>query len=773
MRIDEFLISRYGPLKETKRIRLGAFTLFYGPNENGKTLTIDAILKFLFGKDVKTFEKIHRVEEEPHGYVIIRKKNHTLKFPEKGGLADLAGIKPEDARNIFVIRDSDLALYKESQHYRSLTDKLTGMRTRQIEDIIDRLLDIGKVTESGLFSNREEKVRERMRQAEDLLKKIQEKKKEIPLDKVNAQEKELAALAASIREVQDKIELYSQAEKREYYQKGKEALALLKESRRGLDATDIFQEEKAQKWVEYERDIQRETERKNQLKQELEHEILEKKSLEDTVSQLKGEFDLLDRTHNYIEQNIKPEIKNFAEEAKKIKEMGMKDPFFSRASAALFAVAVLSMLAVILRIETFIFLPVMGLAFIGLIGFGVYKYFFVRKRSKLTAWFESIKLDLNKNKISGDSIEELHVSIQEFEDRWFIKKRQLEDKQNKLRLQQSRISDLQNNDLPQAESMIRNAAGSIQKIKDKTGIKSLSEYREKIKERENKRHSIQNQIRILTDRFGRDFDNLAENIREWEKDILRLEPYRESALNIEYRQEDYDRLKQQKNELEINRQSLESQIQEFQKKLSEIETEANRILGPDIPEYLPCKTSVDLKEIEKQVQHFRSSHNERKKIIQKAKSVFEKIKLEEEEKITRLFGKDSTVSQRFVRITGGLYQEVNFDPEKKKVVVTNKQNDILDAEKLSGGAYDQLYLSIRLGLGESLLADGQPGFFILDDPFIKADSPRLREQMAVLKQISAEGWQILYFSAKEEVKQVLDKDIRAGKVDLVSLPGLT
>jgi DNA repair exonuclease SbcCD ATPase subunit len=415
----------------------------------------------------------------------------------------------------------------------------------------------------------------------------------------------------------------------------------------------------------------------------------------------------------------------------------------------------------------------MGLAFIGFIGFGAYKFFFAGKRSKLAAWFESIKLDLYKNKISGENIEEIYISIQEFEDRWYIKKRQLEDKQNQLRLQQSRISDLQNNDLPQAENVIQNAAGRIQEIKDKTGMKSLSEYREKIKERENKRNTIQNQLRILTDRFGRDYDTLSENIREWEKDILRLEPYRESALNIEYRQEDYDRLKQQKNDLEVSRQSLESHIQEFQKKLSEIETETNRILGPDIPEYLPCKTSVDLKEIEKQIQNFISSYNERKKIIQKAKRVFEKIKLEEEEKVTHLFGKNSAVSKHFIRITGGLYQEVNFDPEKKKVVVTNKQNDVLDAEKLSGGAYDQLYFSIRLGLGESLISDGQPGFFILDDPFIKADSVRLQEQMAVLKKIAGDGWQILYFSAKGEVKHVLAKDIQAGKVDLVSLPGLT
>ncbi len=66
---------------------------------------------------------------------------------------------------------------------------------------------------------------------------------------------------------------------------------------------------------------------------------------------------------------------------------------------------------------------------------------------------------------------------------------------------------------------------------------------------------------------------------------------------------------------------------------------------------------------------------------------------------------------------------------------------------LAGGAYDQLYFSIRLALAEKILK-GKTGFFILDDPFIKSDHKRLAKQMDLLKKISKLGWQIIYFSSK-------------------------
>ncbi|UCC96181.1 MAG: hypothetical protein JSW40_05410, partial [Candidatus Omnitrophota bacterium] len=72
MKLKEFSIMRYGPLPSTGRGSLRNFNLFWGKNEDGKTLTIDALVKLLLGRNIKDFDRsIDRVEEEPEGYVII------------------------------------------------------------------------------------------------------------------------------------------------------------------------------------------------------------------------------------------------------------------------------------------------------------------------------------------------------------------------------------------------------------------------------------------------------------------------------------------------------------------------------------------------------------------------------------------------------------------------------------------------------------------------------------------------------------------------------
>ena len=67
-----------------------------------------------------------------------------------------------------------------------------------------------------------------------------------------------------------------------------------------------------------------------------------------------------------------------------------------------------------------------------------------------------------------------------------------------------------------------------------------------------------------------------------------------------------------------------------------------------------------------------------------------------------------------------------------------------------------------------LLSD-EKGFLILDDPFVKADAERLGRMMDMLRSLVDDGWQILYFSAKEEVAQALADDVKQGRVRLVEI----
>ena len=73
-------------------------------------------------------------------------------------------------------------------------------------------------------------------------------------------------------------------------------------------------------------------------------------------------------------------------------------------------------------------------------------------------------------------------------------------------------------------------------------------------------------------------------------------------------------------------------------------------------------------------------------------------------------------------------------------------------------------LAIRLAIGEKLVKK-KNGFFIMDDPFIKASPDRLKRQIGMLRRISQSGWQIIYFTAKGEVKEALRKDIDSARIN--------
>jgi len=192
-------------------------------------------------------------------------------------------------------------------------------------------------------------------------------------------------------------------------------------------------------------------------------------------------------------------------------------------------------------------------------------------------------------------------------------------------------------------------------------------------------------------------------------------------------------------------------------KLEDISKEVNVSVRPS-ESPLICETLVDLREISKILLEFVDDANSNTSTVLEVMKVFEEIEGEEEQKVEQLFSKDSRVSSYFNEITDGLYQKVEYLSDEQRIQVTMKTGESLDADKLSGGAYDQLYLCIRLALGERLLK-GAKGFFIMDDPFIKADSDRLAKQLSVLERISKEGWQILYFTAKDEVKDALKEDL--------------
>jgi hypothetical protein len=152
-----------------------------------------------------------------------------------------------------------------------------------------------------------------------------------------------------------------------------------------------------------------------------------------------------------------------------------------------------------------------------------------------------------------------------------------------------------------------------------------------------------------------------------------------------------------------------------------------------------------------------------------AHAILDEIEQDEEKKVAELFGEGSVVSAFFKNVTQGTYTQVFYDPESMKIRAQRMDGKSVSAEQLSGGAYDQLYFSIRMALASRLLPD-EKAFFLLDDPFVKSDTGRLTKQLHMLLELSRQGWQVLYFSAKDEVKEILKPALKKGDITQQPVP---
>jgi uncharacterized protein YhaN len=59
-------------------------------------------------------------------------------------------------------------------------------------------------------------------------------------------------------------------------------------------------------------------------------------------------------------------------------------------------------------------------------------------------------------------------------------------------------------------------------------------------------------------------------------------------------------------------------------------------------------------------------------------------------------------------------------------------------------------------MGEKLLG-GTAGFFVMDDPFLASDLDRMDRQFSILKELVKTGWQVLYFTARKDLAESLQK----------------
>ena len=105
----------------------------------------------------------------------------------------------------------------------------------------------------------------------------------------------------------------------------------------------------------------------------------------------------------------------------------------------------------------------------------------------------------------------------------------------------------------------------------------------------------------------------------------------------------------------------------------------------------------------------------------------------------------ATLLEWLPKVTEGRYGDCRVDPETLSVDVRDSRGDWRDANLLSHGTTEQVYLLLRMALCRHLVVDGETCPLILDDPFSACDDDRQRLILDTLLAIS-DSVQVIVFT---------------------------
>ena len=757
MRIREVRVHRYGPLSDITLTDIGNFTLVFGENESGKTLLIDAILRFLLSgkRDRELFSRLDRVERNPDGFIEISRQDQIFRFPDDGSLPDLLDIHAKDLRNVLVVRASDLQVHEgeEKTYYAEITDRLTGIHREPIKKIRDKLHVIGMLTSTGKLSDSQDygKVASRIGDTKELLLEINELNERPSETDMVALEAELLDAMERRVEATEELERLQKAKKRERYESGKKLLGGLEQCIKNIENLPAVEQEHYDDWRDAENTIQG----TSKALQEGEEEFGEREEeLEATQTELQSA-----RAHLQELQSRKPAVDDLERQAQKYRERveaaASRSPVIGllpRIGGALVLLLGLAFIAILVGVQP-AFFTVAALILGGLliIAGGAWLVDRLSEGKSRKAW-ESLRLDAARAGMKVEEFEDLLESILGF----IGEIEQAQERITRAETQKGIVSSsvgIQEDQIKKYRGEIAEAEETLRNLKEDTGLASfeaLEATRAELQGLEDLQTAL---LAKLGAQFGEAGEHVEETLAVWRARIQELAEYEEAAPGMDYDKAREAEIEEQLEALDIRIAELEEQLDGIRTEIAKISSQANRLLAPD--EQLPGDTFEDLTMIVKELRDFVKGVDERARLAWAAIELLNEIQGEEEQKVKGLFGEDDVASQHFRAITGGAYERVEYDPDDGELKVIRGNGEALRAYSLSSGAYDQLYLATRLSLASQILG-GEPGFLLLDDPFLTSDSKRLARQLEILKQLAGEGWQIVYFSVKEEVRDQLE-----------------
>ncbi|MBN2072439.1 MAG: AAA family ATPase [Actinobacteria bacterium] len=780
MRIKKISIARYGPLSGINLDIGKGLQVIYGKNEAGKTLTVDAIVKIMLKGKTRDFEYIDRVAEDPEGFIVMEDpEGEEIKLTVRNGLSGYLGLGSLDLRNIFIIRDSDLTIKDEGGYYKNFADKLTGLQLERLDNVMELLRKYGRLvrakSDAGLSDTRESgKILSLKSRALAFISEVDDYLKVAGEMRADDLEIDLLNIRGEIDGIKAMIKLQEKASRVNAYKSVSRELDSIEKKWSQYAGLSGFDQEHYDilnsGYIEL-----------SSIKKEIGSLQAKLKNLEMDRDESKKKISDVDRKLWPYQSKLK-DIENAKHDLELYSERKNEETSGTgrQIKMLLYLFAILCVLgfpAVYVPTHDMLFALILsGASFIAVVVLSAIvlknsarQSVFYRRASSLEERFRKIGFRI-------EGINDIYTELKEFNDNYEVLLHERDIVENELKGTVIRIEGINERmkELEQRQSFIeKSAAGVLSGL----AVHNMGEFEDNFRKRAKLETDIKASIKNLLQESGflrqagtgqgsgsedvEDiFGSLEMNISGWRK-ILENEAPAEEDIEKElpgFDRKKYGHLKIKLEELESERDQLTARLENHRKILGNFEASFLDMELRNFQEYheLSGIGSLDhLKRASEAAGRFVEKVDLRHRTACEAIRIFEEIKGEKETKISDMF-RELEVSGIFGEITSGKYSEVRFNPEDQGVGVVDGNGRVMDASKLSKGAYDQLFLAIRVALSREILG-GKAGFFIMDDPFLSSDLERLEKQFEILDKMVGSGWSILYFSVKNEVKELASR----------------
>lgn len=749
MRLSDVYIERYGPLPRFSHSCEENFEVIYGPNESGKTLILEAILRQLAPNIDSVLDGVGRVSDPPSGHVVVETNGTEHRLGGDVSLADLWEFTPRHLRNVFVVRDSDLSLLREHDFYDSVTQQIGDLHTSEIEAIQSRLVEDGRLTSIDgrkLSAAAENDDAAAVRDdAAALATEIRSYVEDAEANEVDDAEREFIAVRSELASRRDELERQRSAKARSTQQTLTERLETYNAAVENVDGS--VSSEALAELEDLERTASDASADVRELEAERERLSEKRAGLTETRDTVESELAPLEERRGDVEA-VEGALHRFREGRRRtLESTRQRSVAMTLMVLGLGVGGAAAMLGEAVIGGALLALGVLGLGWIG---------YLLRARRRVAGARLDLRAAARDAGLDVDEVESIAPAIQRFTDELSQLERRLRTVDGQIEVVDEQVSTCESK-LADARDARRRARSEIRSRLDDAGVGDVEAYRSRVEENAELRQAKLEARRSLVDSLGEpaaESPSEEARITYWERRAAAL--VADVPADVSHAEYDPDRLaalESAVDDLEARRDELRERLDEHRRRLREYADRVRDVPATRFqqePIRLSARTVDGLRAVSVSLDELVARIEREADVAREALSVFDELRAEEERKLRELFGDGSRATEVFARITDGRYRRVEYDASQRELLVYRGDGTARSPRELSHGTREQLYLAARVGLAEQLLG-AEPGFFLMDDAFLPVDSDRLRTAFGVLEDLAAEGWQILYFTAKSEV----------------------